>query len=970
MVKKIGGALKSFFTKRTNILLLIFLAMSGILFARLFDLQIIRGKSYAENFDLITTRTRMIKSSRGNIYDVKGRPLAWNELANSVVIEDNGSYESMREKNLALNGEILELTRLIRAKGDEPYMDFHVVLDENGDYAFDLEEGRALDRFRADVFGHAYIEDLKPEERVADAAKVIEFLSSEDMFALTSPEERPYTEEELQKNRLPAELTKEETLDILVFRYQLNLVSYQRYLPVTVAKDVSDETVAAVEERSNELQGVSIAEDYTRRYVDSDAIGPILGYTGKPSAEELEELMELDPNYSASTVIGKAGLEQYFETELQGTDGMETVTINNVGKILSIDNESRVEPKQGNDIYLSIDLELQDALYKIIEQRVAGILLTNLEFIKESEITEDNDMITVPVYDIYNALVANNLIDLEHLYAADATEVEKRVLARIEDRNREIVHWLTQELSSVTPRKYEDLSKEQRVYMSYIASNFLTQREGIINDSLVDRTDPVYIAYYQTGEISFREYLLHAINEGWVSLPKLGEEGQYLDSEEVFYAVIAYVQEHLPEDRDFVKRMFRFLLLSDSVSPKDLCLILYEQGYLEKTDVDYPALVRGDLPPDEFVSEKVRKLELTPSALALDPNSGSAVVTDPSTGRVEACVSYPGYNSNYLANQLDEEYFARLSRDASSPFYNKATQQLTAPGSTFKPIIAAAGLTEGVIDNDTRIECRGHFGGDGTTDGDVLYCALRTGHGFLEIVPAIAFSCNVYFCTVGFRLGMLESGGYREQVALRYIRRYATSFGLDKPSGIEMPESDPHISTALAIASSIGQGEHQYTTVQLAKYVGMIATKGKGYDLTLLDRETDAEGVVINENEPKLTNTLDLDPSVWNTIHEGMYSVTDYTPMYVGLNLRFLSKTGTAQDDLTRPSHALSIGFTDEDDKQNIAVTVRIPNGYSSFNAVLLTRDILEYYYNIREEADLITGEADTSNMTRELMTD
>ena len=89
-----------------------------------------------------------------------------------------------------------------------------------------------------------------------------------------------------------------------------------------------------------------------------------------------------------------------------------------------------------------------------------------------------------------------------------------------------------------------------------------------------------------------------------------------------------------------------------------------------------------------FMYEKIRNIEITPAQLALDPCSGSVVITDPETGQVRAMVSYPSYDNNRLANGIDSDYYASLNSDKSSPMLNRATQTRTAPGSTFKPVSA------------------------------------------------------------------------------------------------------------------------------------------------------------------------------------------------------------------------------------------------------------------------------------------
>lgn len=119
-------------------------------------------------------------------------------------------------------------------------------------------------------------------------------------------------------------LSREELLEMLSMRYALSLQSFQKYLAVTVAKDVSNESAAEIMERRDELSGVNIQEDSIRVYEGGEACAPILGYTGKISSEELEEMDggELaGGGYTLNSVVGKSGMEQYLEKELQGTDG-------------------------------------------------------------------------------------------------------------------------------------------------------------------------------------------------------------------------------------------------------------------------------------------------------------------------------------------------------------------------------------------------------------------------------------------------------------------------------------------------------------------------------------------------------------------------------------------------------------------------------------------------------------------------
>ena len=154
---------------------------------------------------------------------------------------------------------------------------------------------------------------------------------------------------------------------------------------------------------------------------------------------------------------------------------------------------------------------------------------------------------------------------------------------------------------------------------------------------------------------------------------------------------------------------------------------------------------------------------------------------------------------------MDTAYWAKLNTDESSPLYNKATQQKTAPGSTFKPLMAVAGLSEGIITPTSTINCNGLFGEGLVNESDYVHCHQLSGHGDLNIVGAIQNSCNVFFSEMGHRLSMDENGNYSPELGIEKIRKYASLFGLDETSGIEIAEREPQMTTEKPEASSIGQ---------------------------------------------------------------------------------------------------------------------------------------------------------------------
>ncbi len=948
MLKNIKDTIVNFITSRYFVLILAFSVMCVVLIHRLFILQIVNGAEYLDEFTLKIRKERTIASSRGNIYDCNGELLAYNELAYSVTIED--VYESGRDKNKNINTTIYALIQLIEQNGDSVVNDFNIIIGDNGEFEFAVS-GTTLQRFLADIYGHPYVEDLTYEEKTSTAEDVIAYLAGKDKFGIGEyevPGDRT-TDFVIGKG-----YSKEMLLKIVTIRYEMSLNSFQKYIPTVVATDVSDKTVAVVMENAASLDGVSIAEDTVRKYVDSIYFSHIIGYTGKISQKELEELSETNDSYIMTDVIGKSGIENYMESYLQGTKGSETVYVNNLGKV--IETSDRIEPQAGNDLYLTIDKELQKAVYNLLEQKIAGILVAKIKPVKEY-IPEENasaSSIIIPIDDVYFALINNSIIDINHFSDDNATELEQQVYESFSIKKSEVFSTLQSQLTD-NPIIYKSLSTEYQVYNSYITT--LLNEDGIILSSEIDSEDPIYQAWRTQESISLQEYLMHVIAMNWIDISKLDLDSQYSDSDTIYNAVLQYVFEELQNDTEFHKKMYKYMIKENRLTGKQVCLLLFDQGIITGTAAERATVQNGTISPYNFMLGKISNLEITPAQLALDPCSGSVVVTNVNTGEVLALVSYPGYDNNRMSNS---EYYAQLNMDLSKPLWDYATQQTSAPGSTFKMVSAAAAAEEGVVGLGEDIQCRGIW--ETITPQSPRCWIYPSAHGMLNIEGAIQNSCNYYFYEVGYRLGR-SNGTYDTEVGLRKLAHYADLFGLSEKSGVEISEADPKVSDTDAVRSAIGQGTNNYTTVGLARYVTTVANSGTCYNLSLIDKVTDSNGNVIKDFSPTVRNNVAFSASTWNAIHRGMRRVVEDKTYYQGMTVSVAGKTGTAQENRNRPNHALFVSYAPYENPE-ISVTTRIAFGYTSDYAAQLTQDVYKYYYHLEDVDTLIDGNAtDTANI-------
>jgi penicillin-binding protein 2 len=307
--------------------------------------------------------------------------------------------------------------------------------------------------------------------------------------------------------------------------------SYQKYIDTTVASNVSEKTVADVMENLDKLEGVSINENTARKYVDSVYFSQVLGYTGKVSEEELSTLLLTNSSYGINDTVGKSGIEQAMESVLQGKKGSETVYVDNTGQVIETSNY--VDSIAGNDVYLTIDKDLTEACYNIIEQSLAGILVSKIQNVKTYTYTSTSSSsnIVIPIYDVYFAIFDNDVVNINHMADPGALESEQAVYAAFSEKNENVLDEIRLELTEkATP--YDHLTKEYQWYMSHIAA--MLYSNGILDTSKVDREDDMYIAWTTDETISLAEYLKYAIAVNWVDVSKLEIENQYADSEESF----------------------------------------------------------------------------------------------------------------------------------------------------------------------------------------------------------------------------------------------------------------------------------------------------------------------------------------------------------------------------------------------------------------------------------------------------
>ena len=906
------------FSSRAALVLTVLMIGFTAIIGRVFYLQIIKSDYYTENFTEKAEKTITTEAARGNIYDKNGNVLAYNEISYNVVMTDE--IPSSETRGDTINGIIDRAVKIIEANGDSIIDDFNIELDEKGNYAFKSDPTTRQVTFLINIFGGTSSELTENGYDKMTAAELMEYLCEE-------------------KYGVSDSYTPEEKIKIVTIRYALSLTSYQKYVSTVIARDINEQTMAAILESTDDLTGLDVQETYKRVYNDAEYFAHIIGYTGEISEDELEELnLENDAGitYSVGDQVGKSGVEQSFDSYLQGTKGEKQVFVDSTGNIL--ETISEVKSSSGNDLYLTIDRDLQIVAYNVLEKKLAACLLSkivNYDYVA----AEKQTYVYIPIKDVYSQILTN-IVDFNDFSRDDASDREKNTLKAFTAKQQSTIAWVKETMMDPNSPPSNEISDEEDEYL-YLFYEILVDN-GIVDKNLIDTSDEIYKGW-TNDEISLRVYLQHAIAMNWIDVSAISADGKYSNSDEIYNAMIENGIALLPDSRDFSEKIYYHMIYNGEIDPYDICLMLYDQGKIEIDD-QYYKLVNGEIDTYTYVRNEIENLTLTPAMIALDPCSGALCITDSETGEVRALVSYPSYDNNRLSGTVDSEYWYELNINDSQPLFNIAINGLTAPGSTFKLCTSVAALSEGYITTDTTIYDSVYF--EEITPSPKCYIAPSS-HGNENVSTALRDSCNYFFFQIGYNMGLDEYGEYNSAQALDIITDYAERLGLGIKSGVELNETSPRVSTTDSVRTAIGQGTNGFAIVHLTRYVNTVANNGSNLELTLLNKITDSSGNTLIQRTPVVTNTVELEDYEWDAIHYGMRLVATSgtaSSFFTDLDTTVAGKTGTAEENVYRSNHAAFVGYAPYENPE-ISFACQIRNCDSTSYPGGVLSEVLQYYF-------------------------
>ena len=942
MIRDFLEFLANVFKSRILYVMLVLCGLFVVLTVRLFNLQIFNEDYYINTYIKKAEKTIYNQATRGMIYDRNGNILAYNELAYAVTIEDTLENNSLRSEKL--NEIILNAIKIVEENGDSIVYDFGIGLKRDGKIEYTMESPSAIKTFLINVYGSKELKDKNNRDiSNASAKEVYDYLVRD-------------------KYQIDTGLGPEYDIKVAMIRYKLSLNNYQKYMSTVIALNVSDKTVAAISESKADIRGVSITQQSIRKYNDAEYFAPVIGYTGTISPDQLEKFTQDGEDYMPNDVVGKSGIEESFEYQLSGVRGSQTVFVDSTGKL--IDVLKSVDSKTGNNIYLTLDSDLTKATYKLLEQKIAGILANQIveydidfkkkakEPYKENKKKKD-EKIVISAKQVYYQMINNNVLDLSHFSKKKASAAESKMYKAYKNKTEATLK-VIENLMTEEPQNYSELTNEYQEYSDFVFNGLVD--DNIIMKSMLDSSDETY-AKWLDGKNSLKEMIMYCVSMNWINVSNLEIEQDYVTAEDTYKAIIEYTKKMAKKSDDFAKLIYCYCLYDGSISGTDICLALYDQNVLEKDDWYNKLMSYDKTVTYKFMINKITNLQITPAMVALDPCSGSTVITNPNSGEVLALVTYPSFDNNKLSGSVDDKYWQKLIDDESAPIYNRATQTTTAPGSAFKMVSAMTGLENGYISTDSTYVCKGEF----TEITPHAKCWIYpNAHGSENVIQAIKDSCNYFFYNLAYDMSFAPDGSYESAIGLAKLEKYATSLGLNEKAGLEITEKEPKFSTESSVRSAIGQGSHGYTCSNLARYVSTIANGGKNYSLTLFLKEETNDGELVKKNKKNLENTVEASSSTWDAIHKGMRLVCSegtVRSIYSKMKIEVAGKTGTAEENKKRNTHSVFVCYAPYKNPE-IAMSTVIPYGDASSNASEVARDIIRYKYGELKLEDIMKGKA------------
>lgn len=532
-----------------------------------------------------------------------------------------------------------------------------------------------------------------------------------------------------------------------------------------------------------------------------------------------------------------------------------------------------------------------------------------------------------------------------------------QLIRRLRDRYNIPDDWSEEEARRVISVRYE-------LYLRYITNLptyvFLEDVDAASLASLNDLNIPGLNVVTSTVRECYTDYAAHII----------GRIGQMNSTEYEYYSEYGYAMDAYV-GKDGLEQAFelelhgtdglrRTTVSSDGTVLEEYYIVEPVAGNNVELSIDINHQKVAEDALEELILD-LRENGVNGTERGKDAEGGAVVMMKVKTGEVIVSASYPTYDPEHYTDYMQAEL---------APLYNRALQGDYPPGSVFKMVTAIAAVNSGAIDRNFEVQDLGiyrRFADVGYTPRCMLYTTSGATHGVLNLMQAIAVSCNYYFYEIGYLTGIST------------IDATAKALGLGESTGIELPESVGHRANPETkknlysgddsvwydgdtISTAIGQSENRFTPLQLCSYTAALANRGTRYNATFLRRVISADyQTLLRENTPTIASQLAISDEAYAAYTEGMrLSVTSYSGTshvaFGSYDIAVCAKTGTAEHGSGGSDNVSYVLFAPADDPE-VAITIYVEKGGQAGNLGYIARTLLDAYYSEANATDIFPAE-------------
>lgn len=457
---------------RLVLLMLTISCMFILIIFQFYKLQILEHDVYDAKLRQTVQKEVEIPAIRGMIYDRYGKTLATNKAIYVLKYDPQVIFKDTKERDTIL----LKVANVLEANNDttnSPYID-NVPISDTVPFVF-TEDMQSVRRF---ITNYVPYNDNDHKEII---------------YTYTAPQLIQYLREELD---IAPEFSDEEVRKIIPMRLQIRQTTFQKYKKVTLAEDVSMKSLAAIQENQKEFAGIIAEVESQRYYPYGNIFGNILGYTRMITESQYEKLES--KGYEKDDIVGQVGIESEMESDLRGKKGRKLIEVDNVGR--TVFTLATQEASAGNDVYLTIDADLQIAVYNALEKRLTEGMIARLK--------GNANTLKLTGRDVIVSMAKNNQLDFKIMSMAPETTTQRKLYDKVLASYEEELQSIEQ-----TERDLPQAEKTNLTIKAHFAN--MLDKSGLISDT------ELLLAFGEQGTLNLTEDQMERIKRGNYNLKSL-----------------------------------------------------------------------------------------------------------------------------------------------------------------------------------------------------------------------------------------------------------------------------------------------------------------------------------------------------------------------------------------------------------------------------------------------------------------